>query len=404
MAEADSPSAWRDIRGVGFAERAPLARAWAWLDAAPFVPACETMPAAQAIGRVLAADVSASRDLPTTDRAAIDGFAVRAGDTESAGIYNPLLLALSDSPGAGSAVPVFAGAPLPPGADAVVAFSSVSGSAPGHLQVIVEAAAGEGIAPRGGALRAGAMALCRGRRLRPPDLALLAMLGIEDVTVFARPRTRLVVAGPKGGDAEALAAMLRALVVRDGGVPSGGVCKWFGEAIAMAAEADVILTAGRSGAGEDDVAAPTLVEVGGEMAMHGIAMRPGASSGLGRLRGKVVLLLPGSPLACLIAYDMLAGRLIRRLGGFSLDLPYPCATYPLGRKIVSAIGITDVVPVALAGEAAVPIASAESAELAASCRADGFVVVPEALEGYAEGETVAVCLYDGFGRHLYSRA
>ncbi|MGH7107772.1 MAG: molybdopterin-binding protein, partial [Acetobacteraceae bacterium] len=172
--------------------------------------------------------------------------------------------------------------------------------------------------------------------------------------------------------------------------------------IAGAGEADVILLAGRSGAGTDDIAAPALVQAGGEIAMHGIAIRPGASSGLGRWHGKAVLLLPGDPLACLIAYDMLAGRLIRRLAGLSLDFPYPPATWPLGRKIVSAIGFTDVVPVALAREAVIPIASAESAQLPASCRADGFVVVPESLEGYAEGETVSVCLYDIFGRYLYS--
>ncbi len=401
MAKADSPSRWRDIRGIGFAERAPLARAWAWLDSGLFLPNREPVRPSKTVGRVLSSYEPMRTDWPPTDRAAIDGFAVRAADIEGAGIYNPVPLALANSPGTGRAVPVSAGTAMPPGTDAVLAFSAVSRSEFGRLEVLVEAAPGEGVSARGSALdRHAQVGECE-RPIRPQDAALFAMQRVENVLAFVRPEVRLVIPGPKEGDAEALETMLRALVVRDGGAPSGGVFRWYGEAIAAAAEADVILIAGRSGAGEDDLAAGLLVEVGGEVAMHGIAMRPGASSGLGRLRKKAVLLLPGEPLACLTAYDMLAGRLIRRLGGFSLDLPYPRASYPLGRKIVSAIGFTDVVPVALAGEAIVPIASAESAELPASCRADGFVVVPESLEGYAEGERVSVFLYDMFGRYLY---
>ncbi len=402
MAKADSPSRWRDIRGIGFAGRAPLARAWAWLDSGLFLPNRAPVRPEKAVGRVLSSYEPMRTDWPPTDRAAIDGFAVRAAETEGAGIYNPVPLALTNAPGAGCAVPVSAGAALPPGTDAVLAFSAVSRAGSGRLEVLAEAAPGEGVSARGSALDRHARVGVIDRPIRPQDAALLAMQRVENVLAFVRPEVRLVIPGPKEGDAEALETMLRALVVRDGGVPSGGTCRWYGEAIAAAAaEADVVLIAGRSGAGEDDLAAGLLVEVGGEVAMHGIAMRPGTSSGLGRLRGKAVLLLPGEPLACLTAYDMLAGRLIRRLGGFSLDLPYPRASYPLGRKIVSAIGFTDVVPVAPAGEAVVPIASAESAGLPASCRADGFVVVPETLEGHAEGETVSVFLYDIFGRYLY---
>lgn len=403
MAETNPPPIWRDIRGAGFSERAPLARAWTWLDSELFLPDREPVAPAQAVGRVLSACEGARWDLPPIDLAAIDGFAVRAADTEGAGIYNPVPLTLSTAPGAGRAFPISAGAPLPSATDAVLAFAAVARPDPAHLEALNAVAPGEGVTLRGSALRSGANVGRAEQPIRPQDAALFAMLGIPNVLVFVRPEVRLVIARPKEVDREALETMLRALVLRDGGVPTGGVGGGsLANGIAGAGEADVILVAGRSGAGTDDTAAPALVGAGGEIAMHGIAIRPGASSGLGRWRGKPVLLLPGDPLACLIAYDMLAGRLIRRLAGLSVDFPYPRAAWPLGRKIVSAIGFTDVVPVALAGETVVPVAAAESARLPVSCQADGFVVVPENLEGYAEGKTVSVCLYDIFGRYLYS--
>lgn len=402
MAERGSSPAWRDIRGVGFTARSTLADAWAWLDGVPNVAMRETLPSSRAVGRVLAGDICAPRDLPPARHAAIDGFAVHAADSAGAGIYSPVPLTLSDLAGAGRALPVIAGAALPPEADAVLSFAAVSRAGPDRLHIITEAAPGEGVSAGGRALRGGTVALAAGHVLRPQDVALLAMLGVANVQVVSRPRVRLAIAGPKEGQVEALEAMLRALVERDGGQPCGGVAVSFGAAIAEPTEAAIILIAGRSGPGEDDVAAPAVVQAGGEVVMHGIAMRPGASSGVARLHEKTAVLLPGAPLACLTAYDMLAGRLIRRVAGLSCDLPYCRAALRLGRKIVSAIGVIDVVPVALVEGAVVPTASTESGELPAACRAAGFVLVPESLEGYAEGESVSVCLYDIFGRNLYS--
>ncbi len=188
--------------------------------------------------------------------------------------------------------------------------------------------------------------------------------------------------------------MLRALVMRDGGLPVAARDAILAGAIAAPDEADAILVAGRSSAGEDDLAAAALVEAGGAIALHGIALRPGGSSGLGRLGTVPVLLLPGEPLACFAAYELLAGRLIRQIAGFPAGLPYPTCEFALGRKIVSAIGFTDMVQIAVRDGVAAPIGSVERGGLPPACRASGFVVVPEALEGYREGEVVCVHLYD----------
>ncbi|MGH7211217.1 MAG: molybdopterin-binding protein, partial [Acetobacteraceae bacterium] len=383
-----------DVRLTGFAERAPLAQAWAWLDAACIAPGQEMLPPEDAAGRVLTADVAAHGDLPSGAVAAVDGYAVRAADTEGASAYNPLPLILSAAAGTGRACRVAAGATLPLGSDAILTFDAATCATPAKLEVLEPVAQGDGVAPRGSLARSGAVALAAGRRLRPQDLGLLRMLGVMRVPVLRRPPVRLVVAGPKGSQPEALGPMLRALVARDGGMPVAAGGATLATAIAASDQAGVILVAGRSSAGEDDLAAAALVEAGGAVAMHGIALRPGGSSGLGRLGAVPVLLLPGEPLACLAAYELLAGRLIRQIAGFPAALPHPTREFALGRKIVSAIGFTDMVQVAIAGGLAAPIGSVEGGGLPASCRAAGFVVVPERREGHAEGETVRVHLYE----------
>ncbi|MCF3947026.1 molybdopterin-binding protein [Acidiphilium iwatense] len=385
---------WRDIRLIGFADRAPLAQAWRWLDAAGSVPGHETVPAENATGRVLAETVAAPKDLPPADLAAADGYAVRAADTEDASAYNPLPFALSDAASAARAHLISAGTALPSGCDAILDFGTVSRIDADRAEVLEPVARGEGVAARGSLIRAGTVALAAGRRLRPQDLALLAALGIARVAVLRRPLVGLAIAGSKTGGVDQLGPMLRALTTRDGGVPAGPGRMTFKAAVAEAGAADVILIAGRSGTGEDDIAGLALAEAGGTRALHGIALRPGGSSGLGQLGAVPVILLPGDPLACLAAYDMLAGRLIRRIAGLSTDLPYRIGALPLSRKIVSSTGFTDIVPVAVSGDEAAPIGSVETGHLAASCRAAGFVMVPETLEGYAAGDIVRVHLYD----------
>jgi molybdopterin molybdotransferase len=104
------------------------------------------------------------------------------------------------------------------------------------------------------------------------------------------------------------------------------------------------------------------------------------------------MLLPGEPLACLVAYDMLAARLVRRLAGAATALPYKVVERELARKIVSGIGSMEIVLVRLAGNQALPIGA--DAGLAGAVLADGFVVVAEASEGHPAGARVRVHLYD----------
>jgi molybdopterin molybdotransferase len=402
--------------------RARVADVAAWIDAwaAPLAP--EELPLSEAARRVLAADVTAAVDQPPLDRAAADGFAVRADETLGAGAYNPLPFRLAPATAgvaAGRAVAVESGDPMPPGADAVVRLEQVAPDAPGTIAIIAPVAGGNEVEAVASHAERGSVLVAAGRRLGPGEIGLLASAGVARVSVAGRPRARCLLAlepapvaghGPGlNGIRDANGPMLTALVERDGGVVveqrrSGRDRSALREAL-QDAGADVVLIAGGTGPGAGDEAAVALAEAG-EVAIHGVALRPGETAGAGRTAsGVAVLLLPGTPAACLWAYELIAGRAIRRLAGLSPALPFATRPMRLARKIVSEIGMTEIWPIRCAGPCnedseAEPLAPFAEAGLVAAAQGDGFIIVPEASEGYPQGASVTVHLYPGRGLTL----
>ena len=390
------PVAVHDIRLAGFPDRTPLSAAWTWLDAQPAKSKTEIMPLALAVGRVLAEPVVVGNTPPARTRAGQNGYAVRAAECDGASAYNPLLLALQragiDALPPGSACPIATGWTLPIGSDAVLPFEAAHAAGLTSLEVLAPVAPGMGIERH-----APAVWLGHGHRLRPQDVSALAADGVGNVPVIRRLRVAIVVPGPKSGH-DALTPMLRTLLTRDQAVVEAIPVSAADElalaaALTNAKGCDLVLLAGRSGAGLDDTAALAVHAAGGMLVLHGIALRPGGSAGLGTLpdhNGVPIILLPGEPFACLVAYDMLAGRLLRRLAGVD-PVAYPVAEFTLSRKIVSGIGSVEIVPVRLTGDQVQPIAI--DAGLAGTLRACGFVIVPAPSEGYATGARVQVHLY-----------
>jgi molybdopterin molybdotransferase len=273
------------------------------------------------------------------------------------------------------------------------------------ISALAAVSPGKHVGRRGEDIVYGTTLLQTGRVLRPQDLGVLSSIGVGNVSVFRRPRVRLVVTGneilpsgtrPRGYQiADANGPMLAALVERDGGVVD------FPDLIAdepdailhaIQAEADVIIVSGGSSVGIEDLA-PSLVARHGELAIHGIAMRPSSPTGMGRIGSRIVFLLPGNPVSCLCAYDFFAGRMIRALGGRTTAWPYRSIRATLTRKISSPIGRLDYARVRMAGGAVEPIAVGGASMLSSTTRADGFVVVPDDSEGFAPGTEVEVWLY-----------
>lgn len=406
-----------DVRMRGFAERTTVENALAWLDSV--LPpldalATEEVDLGDAAGRVLARDVVSSVDVPSFARAMMDGFAVRGEDTSGASPYNRLPLKIlgvclpgkpfSGRVAAGEAVRIMTGAPLPAGADAVlpVELTELAGA---DLLVLDQVSQGKHVGQRGEDLCAGDLAARAGRLLRPQDVGLLSSLGCCRISVVRRPTVRILITGneilpagtpPEGARiADANGPMLAALTARDGGeLLSSEIVRDEPAALlaALAQPADVILVSGGSSVGQEDYV-PTLLAERGELAVHGVAMRPSSPTGLGRLQGGLVCLLPGNPVSCLCAYDFFAGRAIRVLGGRARDWPYRGIRARLTRKLVSTVGRLDYARVSVTGNEAEPLAISGASILSSTTRADGFVVVPPDSEGYPPGAEVEVFLY-----------
>jgi molybdopterin molybdotransferase len=408
---------------VGFTRLTPIAEATAWIDRtfAGWVEV-ERLSLREARCRVLARDVAAEKNAPPFDRAVADGYAVEAGSTLGASTYNPLTFRLGESGGAilPQASAVALGSPLPTNADAVVPLDHVEEDEAGSAFEIVDpVAAGTNVERAGAAFRQGTLLLRAGIRLGPGHVALLAEAGIRAVEVVRRPRVRLVVTGPnlvtagnelpKGAVFDSDTLMLRGLVERDGGtveicIADRNSAHAIRTAIA-ARDTDLVIVIGGSGLGAND--AIVLEGLGGParlsddgLSIHGIALRPGSSSGIGRVAGMPLFLLPGLPFACFWAYEMLVGRTVRRLSGRSPELPYPQREFVTIGKIVSNIGFVEVWPVrCVAGTDCVEPVLAAAPDGAGGlfstvAEADGFVLIPEASEGIPPGTRTRVYLYE----------
>jgi molybdopterin molybdotransferase len=408
-----------DVRMRGFAHRHTVAAALAWLDAQLQPLGADMVPLRSAAGRVLAAAVVSEVDVPGFDRATMDGYAVVAGSTEGASPYSrlPLTVIGESMPGcpfagsvsAGEAVRIMTGAPVPRGADAVLPAEWVEAESdaprPHDIAALAAVSPGKNLGRRGEDVARGTTLFEPGRVLRPQDLGVLSSVGHGEARVVRRPRVRLAVTGnellPSGSPPRAFhicdanGPMLAALIERDGGVIDfPGLVRDDRDAIleALHADADIVIVTGGSSVGIEDLA-PTLVAEHGELAVHGIAMRPSSPTGLGRIGDRLVFLVPGNPVSALCAYDFFAGRAIRALGGRSKAWPYRSIRATLRRKISSPIGRLDYARVRIVDGVVEPLAVAGASVLSSTTRAEGFVIVDDDSEGFAAGADVRVWLY-----------
>ena len=415
----DSRGETIDVRMRGFATRADAGEArQRVLDLARPLPP-EAVSLDEAADRVLVDDVVARVPVPGFARAAMDGYAVRGEETFGAADYNPLAFrvvgeALPGRPFAGSvergqAIRIMTGAPLPPGADAVVmAEYAREGDAAGGREVAITepVAPGRHVGQVGEDVEAGQVLLRAGRLLRPQDVGVLASVGVAQVRVCRRPIVRLVITGdellPPGSTptgvriVDSNSLMLAALVRRDGGVATRGAIvpdrRDAVEAAILDPAGDVVLVSGGSSVGAEDYA-PVVVAEKGELLVHGVAMRPSSPAGFGQVGRRLVFLLPGNPVSCLAAYDFFAGPAVRVLGGRTPDWPHRQVRAPLARKIASAVGRVDYVRVRVVQGRVDPIAVSGASILSSTTRADGFVLVARDSEGHAPGDEVTVYLY-----------
>ncbi len=314
----------------------PLAEAQAQI-AALFacVVGTENLPLPRAVGRVLAADVFAPVSLPPFANSAVDGYAFRHADLNPAGQSRlPLSgrLAAGQLPEPvppGHATRIFTGAVLPDGLDTVMMQEdcTIEGGAvllPQGLRL------GANARPVGEDIRTGALALAAGRRLMPPDLALLAALGLSQITVRKPLRVTVFSTGDElvdppsplrpGRIYDANRAMLLGLLARLGAETSdGGILPDRRDATAnalreAAGQSHLIFTSGGVSTGEEDHVRGAIAD-SGEIAFWRVGIKPGRPVALGRIGTTPLLGLPGNPVAALVTFSALGRPLFDRLSG-----------------------------------------------------------------------------------------
>jgi molybdopterin molybdotransferase len=373
----------------------------------------EEVPLEEACGRTLFSDLLSPTDFPPFDRSAVDGYAVKAGDTFGAGENSPRRLRLvRGRAGPGRAVEVMTGRPLPPGADAVVMLEQTRRKGE-SLEVLAPVTPRKNVSARGEDMRKGERVLEGGRRLGPAEVGMLACLGLERVRVFRRPRVSLLSTGsellspgerPRPGKIPDINLYSLTCAVRSCGalpVPLGRcpdekeeLRKGLDEGIG---KGDMVVISGGSSVGRKDLV-PRVVEEEGELLFHGVNLRPGGPTAFGRVGGKPVFCLPGFPAACLLSFTFLVRPALRLLQGLPPDRGLRRVEARLARKVASSLGRVDVVRVRLVerrGELwAEPLRVTGSGILSSLTGSDGFFTVPEDTEVVEEGERAEVELWE----------
>lgn len=374
----------------------------------------ETVPPAQACGRVLCRDIVGAENVPAFDRSTMDGFAVRAADTFGASETLPAMLKITGEvqmgvpaaftlqPGECAKIPT--GGMLPAGADAVVPVED-TGPADGLCLCYRSVSPLQYVTRAGDDVTAGQTVLPKGTLLTPAAVGVLAAMGVTAAPVYRRPRVGVISTGnelvpaeetPRAGEVRDVnGPLLAALCGSYGCECTGyGIVKddetLLAEAVSRAIEEnDLVLLSGGSSAGEADSTAAVFARLG-EVLCHGIAVKPGKPTVLGKIGEKAVFGLPGHPAACCFMASLLVRRHIRNLTQTAArERTVPAA---LTEHVSSNHGRAELLCVRLHDGAAEPVYG-KSGVISQLSAADGYILIPRDCEGLRAGETVDVYLF-----------
>jgi len=298
-----------------------------------------TVPLEDSLGLVLAEDIHSDTDIPPFDNSAMDGFALRAADTEGASKNRPVVLEVkedlpagyvsSTAVSSGVAIKIMTGAPLPQGADAVVPVEDTS-SEGGRVFIFKEAKPGANIREAGEDVKKGELVIEAGSRIGPPQLGMLASLGRAQVKVRRQPRVGIIATGDElvdvseeirpGKIRNSNSYSLIALVRECKAIPVPlGIVRDEQEKLKETIEknisgVDMFVTSGGVSVGDYDMVKDVLTELG-EMSFWKIAMKPGKPLAFGFIQGKPLFGLPGNPVAVIVSFEQFVGPSILKMMG-----------------------------------------------------------------------------------------
>lgn len=380
----------------------------------------ELVPIADAYDRVLSRDLIAPLQVPGFDNSAMDGYAVRAGDTDSAGASLRLIEIIpagkepTEVVEPGTAAAVMTGASIPQGADAVVIIENTDGAMTGEVTVRHLACPGDHIRRAGQDVERGSRVLKRGVVLGPAQVGLAGSLGIAEIPVVQRPRVAVL---STGDEVVAPGAELRpgqiyssnnlTLVglVREAGCESldlgsvGDDLEAIIQALEVALEGDVVVTTGGVSVGSYDFVKEAFARLGADISFWKVAMKPGKPLAFGwvqRGNRRIPLFgLPGNPVSCMVNF-------------LEFVRPYLCTSMgriDTGLRVVDAVaeeafrvrpGRAKLERVRLGFRSGTlrcwSTGNQSSGVLSSMAQADGLLLIPADSSGYDVGEPVRVQL------------
>jgi molybdopterin molybdotransferase len=399
----------------------------------------EDTPIMESLGQVLAEDVKSTINIPPLDNAAMDGYAVQAGDTEDASEKSPGFLRVIDTVIAGSisekevtpgtAIRIMTGAPVPRGADSVVRFEDTdeearkkpaAGSMPGEIGILCKIKSGLNIRRAGEDITKGARVLTKGTVIRPAEVGVLASLGRSRVRVIRRPVVAVLATGnelvnidqplPAGKIYNSNTYSVAALVKRYGGVPKIlGIALDSEESLVSklreGLDADMLITSGGVSAGDYDMVKDVLAREG-EIGFWTVRMKPGKPLAFGRIKGKDSaggtryiphLGLPGNPVSSMVTFEIFARPAMMKMMG-KKNLAKPTVEAVVGERVANTDGrrvYTRAIIEKRGDKYYARLTGPQGSGILTSMSlANGLVVVPEDRVEVKAGETVQAIMLD----------
>ena len=379
------------------------------------------LPLTEAHGCVVAEDVVAGLDLPEFASSAMDGFAVRAADVDGADASHPVELKIvgralighrpEGTVGAGEAMRIATGAPIPAGADCVVPMEQVTVEGDELVRVRQASAPGTHVRPRGEDVSEGDVLVPAGKRLGPPELGLLANAGHPTPLVHPRPRVIVVSTGdeliaptdsPSFGQVRDSNAYTIFGSLRDAGAMPvlAGIVRDDVDSLrelvlSFEIQADAFVSSGGVSVGERDVVKAAFFRRG-DIDFYKVAMQPGMPQGFGHIEGKPFFGLPGNPVSVFVSLEVFVRpAILRMMGRKQLFRPEVTASLtddvrgPKGKLQFARVEVRRTPE----GWTATPTGGRGSNLMSTVARANGLAMIPPGTETAPSGSEVRVMVF-----------
>ena len=381
----------------------------------------EKIPLDQALGRVMAEDVVSRINNPPLDNSAMDGYALIAGDIQSATPENPVKLEMVEEIAAGytakgtlkpgQTMRIMTGAPIPPGADAVLMQEDTQKDGDSIL-CLDRADVEENIRRAGEDIKIGESVLKKGTTLSPAHIGMLAVIGRSQIAVSQRPTVSILSTGdeileldetPQGPQIfNSNGHMLAAQIKSAGGIPiylgiAKDTEKDLMEKFEWALKADIVVSSGGVSVGDYDLVKSSLQKMGQDMLFWKVAMKPGKPLAFGRIGKTPIFGLPGNPVSSFVSFEQFVRPSLRKVLGCS-DLSHKTVQAKLTRTINKKPGrlhfLSSIVSWADGEYTVTPAGEQGSGILKSAANANGLLIFPLEAEEIKQGQEVAVQLLE----------